>query len=41
LSLGLEAGDTLTLIPEGSKEAEALSALQDVMIKDGLGEINE
>lgn len=41
LSLGLEAGDTLSLITEGSEEAEALSALQDVMIKEGLGELHE
>jgi phosphocarrier protein len=41
LSLGLESGDTLTLITEGAQEAEALSALQDVMIKEGLGELND
>ncbi|MBE0339681.1 HPr family phosphocarrier protein [Paenibacillus sp. 28ISP30-2] len=41
LSLGLDAGDTFTLITEGSEEAEALSALQDVMVKEGLGEIHE
>jgi phosphocarrier protein len=39
--LGLEAGDTLSLITEGSEEAEALNALQEVMIKEGLGEIHE
>lgn len=41
LSLGLEAGDTLTLITEGSEEAEALNALQEVMVKEGLGEVHE
>ncbi|OKP71919.1 PTS maltose transporter subunit IIBC [Paenibacillus helianthi] len=41
LSLGLEAGDTLTLITEGSQESEALSALQEVMVKEGLGELHE
>jgi phosphocarrier protein HPr len=41
LSLGLEAGDTLTLITEGSEEAEALSALQEIMVKEGLGEVHE
>ncbi|OMC76182.1 PTS maltose transporter subunit IIBC [Paenibacillus odorifer] len=41
LSLGLEAGDTLSLITEGGEEAEALNALQEVMIKEGLGEIHE
>ncbi|RCX22573.1 phosphocarrier protein [Fontibacillus phaseoli] len=41
LSLGLETGDILTLITEGSDEAAALDALQDVMIKEGLGELHE
>lgn len=41
LSLGLEAGDTMSLITEGDEEAEALKALQDVMIKEGLGEVHE
>ncbi|MEE4569854.1 HPr family phosphocarrier protein [Paenibacillus polymyxa] len=41
LSLGLEAGDTLTLITEGSESMEALDELTDVMIKEGLGEVNE
>jgi phosphocarrier protein HPr len=41
LSLGLKQGDTLTLITEGKEEAEALQALTDVMVKEGLGEINE
>ncbi|WP_054955524.1 HPr family phosphocarrier protein [Paenibacillus dakarensis] len=41
LSLGLEQGDTLTLISEGASESEALAALSEVMINEGLGEINE
>ncbi|MNP36904.1 Phosphocarrier protein HPr [compost metagenome] len=41
LSLGLEPGDTLSLIAEGGQAEEALSALQDVMIKEGLGEVQE
>ncbi len=41
LSLGLEPGDTLILITEGGQAAEALSALQDVMVKEGLGEVQE
>ncbi|AIQ16628.1 PTS maltose transporter subunit IIBC [Paenibacillus sp. FSL H7-0357] len=39
LSLGLETGDTLILITEGTEAAEALAALQEVMIKEGLGEV--
>jgi phosphocarrier protein len=41
LSLGLEQGDTLTLITEGGNESEALQALQEVMINEGLGELHE
>lgn len=41
LSLGLEAGDTLTLITEGTEESDALDALQEIMIKEGLGELND
>ncbi|WP_151734219.1 HPr family phosphocarrier protein [Paenibacillus tengchongensis] len=41
LSLGLETGDTLTLITEGAEAAEALAALQEVMVKEGLGEVHE
>ncbi|AIQ63193.1 Phosphocarrier protein HPr [compost metagenome] len=41
LSLGLEAGESLTLITEGAEEAEALSALEEVLVKEGLGELNE
>ena len=41
LSLGLEKGDSLTLITEGGNEGEALAALEEVMVKEGLGEVNE
>lgn len=40
LSLGLEQGDTISIIVEGEGEAEALQALTDVMVNEGLGEIN-
>ncbi|CAM2846559.1 HPr family phosphocarrier protein [Paenibacillus sediminis] len=39
LSLGLEKGDTITLITEGPNAEEALNALKDVMINEGLGEL--
>ncbi|AOZ91836.1 HPr family phosphocarrier protein [Paenibacillus crassostreae] len=41
LSLGLEQGDTMSLITEGEQEAEALAKLQEVMISEGLGEVHE
>ena len=37
---GLEQGDTISIIVEGEGEAEALQALTDVMVNEGLGEIN-
>lgn len=40
LSLGLEQGDTISIIVDGEGEAEALQALTDVMVNEGLGEIN-
>ncbi|GIO87884.1 phosphocarrier protein HPr [Paenibacillus faecis] len=40
LSLGLEKGDNITLIVEGDSAAEALQALTDVMVNEGLGEID-
>ncbi|GGN97210.1 HPr family phosphocarrier protein [Saccharibacillus kuerlensis] len=40
LSLGLEKGSTLTLITQGEEEGEALKALEDVMVGEGLGEVN-
>ncbi|AWB45646.1 HPr family phosphocarrier protein [Paenibacillus sp. CAA11] len=40
LSLGLEKGDTITLSATGENEAEAIQALSDVMINEGLGELN-
>lgn len=38
LSFGLEPGDTITFIAEGEDEAEAIAALTDIMVKEGLGE---
>ncbi|MCH1639358.1 HPr family phosphocarrier protein [Paenibacillus timonensis] len=40
LSLGLEQGDSLKLIVEGEEAAEALQALTEVMVNEGLGEVN-
>ncbi|MFD3260085.1 HPr family phosphocarrier protein [Paenibacillus lentus] len=40
LSLGLEQGDLIKLTVEGDNAAEALQALTDVMVKEGLGEVN-
>lgn len=40
LSLGLEKGDSIKLIVEGEGAEEALQALTDVMINEGLGEVN-
>ncbi|MNJ45923.1 Phosphocarrier protein HPr [compost metagenome] len=40
LSLGLEQGDMITLTVEGDNAADALQALTDVMVKEGLGEVN-
>ncbi|MCM3272794.1 HPr family phosphocarrier protein [Paenibacillus elgii] len=41
LSLDLESGDTVTLLADGPEEGEALQALKDVIIKEGLGELYE
>lgn len=41
LSLGLESGDIITIISEGTDEKEAITALHDVLINEGLGEIYE
>ncbi|AIQ31558.1 PTS maltose transporter subunit IIBC [Paenibacillus sp. FSL P4-0081] len=41
LSLGLEPGDKVTLHTEGGNASAALSALQEVMVKEGLGEVHE
>ncbi|ANF97980.1 MULTISPECIES: HPr family phosphocarrier protein [Paenibacillus] len=40
LSLGLEQGDTIVLSTTGAEEEAALQALTDVMVNEGLGEIN-
>lgn len=39
LSLDLEKGDLITLSTEGEEAAEALQALTDVMMNEGLGEV--
>lgn len=41
LSLGLEQGDSITLISEGEEAEAALTALSDIMVSEGLGEIND
>ncbi|MBO2943348.1 HPr family phosphocarrier protein [Paenibacillus sp. F411] len=41
LSLGLEQGDSLTLISEGPSAEDALNALAEVMVNEGLGELND
>ncbi|GIP20751.1 phosphocarrier protein HPr [Paenibacillus sp. J22TS3] len=41
LSLGLEKGDSITLISEGEEAEAALNALSDIMVSEGLGEIND
>ncbi|MNK30535.1 Phosphocarrier protein HPr [compost metagenome] len=41
LSLGLEQGDIITLSSEGEEAEAALSALSDIMVSEGLGEIND
>ncbi|MGN8770791.1 HPr family phosphocarrier protein [Paenibacillus barengoltzii] len=40
LSLGLEQGDSLKLIVEGEEAEAALQALTEVMVNEGLGEVN-
>lgn len=40
LSLGLEQGDVIVLSTQGAEEDAALKALTDVMVNEGLGEIN-
>lgn len=40
LSLGLEKGDSITLLVEGENAEEALQALTDVMVNEGLGEVD-
>lgn len=40
LSLGLEKGDSITLLVEGENSEEALQALTDVMVNEGLGEVD-
>ncbi|MBP1999055.1 phosphocarrier protein [Paenibacillus shirakamiensis] len=40
LSLGLEQGDSIVLSSEGEEAEAALNALSEVMVNEGLGEIN-
>ncbi|WP_068777029.1 HPr family phosphocarrier protein [Paenibacillus sp. FJAT-26967] len=40
LSLGLEENDILTLSAEGEDAAEAIAALEEIMVKEGLGELH-
>ncbi|MVP01398.1 HPr family phosphocarrier protein [Paenibacillus lutrae] len=40
LSLGLEENDILTLSAEGEDAAEAIAALEEIMIKEELGELH-
>ncbi|HEY4392354.1 MAG TPA: HPr family phosphocarrier protein [Paenibacillus sp.] len=40
LSLGLEKGDALKLIVEGDQAEEAIQALAEVMVNEGLGEVH-
>ncbi|WP_046234554.1 HPr family phosphocarrier protein [Paenibacillus algorifonticola] len=41
LSLGLAQGDIISIIVEGEGAAEALQALTDVMVNEGLGEVHD
>jgi phosphocarrier protein len=41
LSFGLEAGDTIKFIASGEDEAEVISALEEVFVKEGLGVVHE
>lgn len=40
LSLGLETGESVTLSTEGGEAVAALTALHEVMVKEGLGEVH-
>ncbi|CAM4286996.1 MULTISPECIES: HPr family phosphocarrier protein [Paenibacillus] len=41
LSFGLEPGDEITFIAEGEDEAQVIPALEEVFVKEGLGEVYE
>lgn len=40
LSLGLEKGETITFSAEGDDADEALAAVEDILVKEGLGELH-
>ncbi|MFD7523309.1 MULTISPECIES: phosphocarrier protein HPr [Paenibacillus] len=40
LSLGLEENDVITFSAEGEDAAEAIAALEEIMTKEGLGELH-
>ncbi|ALP38044.1 PTS maltose transporter subunit IIBC [Paenibacillus sp. IHB B 3084] len=40
LSLGLEQGDIINIICEGTEAADALKALENVIVNEGLGEVH-
>ncbi|MBE0337677.1 HPr family phosphocarrier protein [Paenibacillus sp. 28ISP30-2] len=40
LSLGLEQGDIINIICEGAEAADALKALENVIVNEGLGEVH-
>lgn len=41
LSFGLEVGDLVTFIANGEDEAEVMAAFEEILIKEGLGVVNE
>ncbi|MFC4766227.1 HPr family phosphocarrier protein [Effusibacillus consociatus] len=40
LSLGVESGDIITFSANGEDEAEAIAAIQEIILNEGLGELN-
>ncbi|AVF26145.1 HPr-like protein Crh [Paenibacillus larvae subsp. larvae] len=41
LSLGLEAGETITFFAEGEDEAEVIAAFEEIFTREGLGIIHD
>lgn len=41
LSFGLEVGDLVTFIANGEDEAEVMTAFEEILIKEGLGVVND
>ncbi|MCZ8522231.1 MULTISPECIES: HPr family phosphocarrier protein [Paenibacillus] len=41
LSFGLEPGDIITFLASGEDEAEVIAALEEIMVKEGLGDLHE